>query len=159
ERGSGVRPRPAATRVERVQATAVRIPADRVRAAPLGCDGLDMLEPVAVETADNAWVTDRNVEAVQVRVVGDDVGHPPQREGREQISRGPIEHEQSAAVGGAEQPARVEPETLRPPAPGPARSLDRWALAGDDHDLRWLQDVGADEVALLVVDGPARPPG
>src|SRR5262249_58905764 len=119
ERGSGVRPRPAATRVERVQATAVRIPADRVRAAPLGCDGLDMLEPVAVETADNAWVTDRNVEAVQVRGVDDHVGHPPQREVREQNSRVPIQHEHNAALGGAEQPGPGQAETRRPPPPRP----------------------------------------
>src|SRR6266581_4394629 len=99
--------------------------------ALLRLNHLHWLEPGAVKAADDAGITDRRVEAVEVRVVHDDVGHPGQRQMREQISRVPVEHEQSPAVGCAEQPTSVEAESVRPLARDPERSLDHWALAVD----------------------------
>jgi hypothetical protein len=90
--------------------------------------------------------------------VHDDVGNAGQRQARHELAAVAVEHGEHAAVRCAEETAAVEPEPVRAIRRHHERPPDLGPGAVDDDDLGRLADVRVDAVALLVVDGPARPP-
>jgi hypothetical protein len=124
----------------------------------LGRHRLALLETVAVEAADDAGLADRDVQARELGVVHDDVGNAGQRQAREEFAALTVEDGEHAAVGCAEEAAAVEPKPVRASCRHRERPLDLGPRAVDDEYLGGLADVRVDAVALLVEDGPARPP-
>src|SRR5215467_12403078 len=101
--------RPAALGAKDVQRKTDRVPAARVRAG-FGLDRLEVLDPCAVEAADNTGVADRDVEAVTFGVVHDDVGDAGQVETFCYLSRVAVDNDQLTSIGGAEQAPVVKPQ-------------------------------------------------
>src|SRR5712691_182043 len=107
----GVDDRSTALRAEDVEAAVDRIPARRVRAL-LGLDRLDVLEPLRVEAADDARIPDRDPRAPDLRVEQHDVRDARKRQARDDLARVAVEHDERAAVRGAEEATRFEPESV-----------------------------------------------
>src|SRR6266508_2729533 len=75
----------AACRAEHVETTVDVVPPARVRSA-FGLDGVQRLELVAVEAADETGVADRDVQPPQVGVVHDHVRDAGQRQARDHLA-------------------------------------------------------------------------
>src|SRR5437868_6076360 len=75
----------AASRTEHEQVATDRVPAGRMRAR-LSLDRFQVLEPRAVEAADDARVTDRYVQAAEVGVVHDHVGNARKRQALQHLA-------------------------------------------------------------------------
>src|SRR5207245_2416069 len=104
---------------------------------------------------DDARVTDRDVHAPQLAVEHDDVGHPRQRQLLDDVAAVAVEHDERATVGGAEEAAAVEPETVGSLARHRHCAFDLGPYAVDHRDLGWVADVRVDAAARLVVECPA----
>src|SRR6266542_59561 len=87
--------RAAASRTEHVKVAGNRVPAARVPSR-LCLDGLEVLEPGAVEAADDTRVADRNVQPPQIAVVHDDVRHTGKRQAPRHLAAVRVEHDQLA---------------------------------------------------------------
>src|SRR5437867_11670997 len=83
----------AASRAEHVELAGDRIQATRMRSR-LCLDGLDVLEPGAVEAADDTRVADRDVQPLQVAVVHDDVRSTGKRQAPKHLAAIAVEHDQ-----------------------------------------------------------------
>ena len=122
-----------------------------------GLDHLQLLKALAVEAADHTRLANRHVESLQVGVVHDNVRHTWQRQRGEHLAVVAVEHDERAPVGRTEEPAGVEPESVRPVAGNIHRPYDRSAFAVDNDDLWWRLNVGIDDLAFGVANGPAWP--
>src|SRR5437867_12134616 len=93
----------------------------------------------------------------RIGVVHDDIRHARQRQALQHFAAVAVKNDEVAAVGCAEEPPCVEPESVRTGARYLEGAPDCPALAVDHDDLCRLLDVGVDNVSLRVVDRPARP--